>query len=194
MKHKIWVSLFILLLSTFNQLFSSNAGGKIIDNDLYTFTVPETWEPYNQRGGYIPFKRTSGPFNLQYLTWTTPIRSIDDIPTTILLFMDSYEKKDKSPITIQDIIDFELQMESNNKLLSTKRTKINNQMEQITYKYEAFESGKKIIYCKINQYVLNQRMVHSLRFSLQEDVYNKKETQRVIEMIRKSFKVHTQAK
>lgn len=189
MKHSIRLFFTIIFINTSLSILYANEKGEIIENELYTFIVPENWEPYNQTEGYIPLKRGCGPYDLYYLTWTSPIKSFEDIPNTITLSIDSYSKKDKTDISMEDIIKFELEMESKKKLISTQETKVSNYKKKIIYIHESTEMDEKIIYYKICLYEIHQKTVHSVKILLGEKIYKTKGIQVTIDEILQSFKI-----
>lgn len=99
--------------------FAGNGGGiwNKIDNKLYSLKLPSHWIPEQagseQADPMIPKERDASSigYHLYYLRWGTPWNE-KTITDRVFIFIESYQKLDKTPVSIKAIEDLEMKKTS----------------------------------------------------------------------------------
>lgn len=105
---KTYILPIILILCS----FTSDNGLKIITNKLYSICIPAEWEPMSGMpgDGINPGERDIKGFHLFYWAWSTPIKNIEDIPKTIGIDIQSYQKTDNKTLSVEEIEQLEMSL------------------------------------------------------------------------------------
>jgi hypothetical protein len=183
-------SIFLSILAVYSFANGGN-DKKRISNHLYSFSVPAHWEPATGMtgDGTVPGERDMGPYHLYHLQWSTPIKRIEDIPQTIGVFIESYERIDKSPVSLKEIEALELlKLDKASELLRKEVIYEDAIQKRFMILKNSKEMDGRTVKYRVN-YLLykNGDMVHCITVSSSEEQYLFPETPVVVKDILDSF-------
>jgi hypothetical protein len=167
-------SILFFILTVYS--FASGEGDKKkISNHLYSFSVPAHWEPATGMtgDGTIPGERNMGPYHLYYLQWNTPIKRIEDIPGTVGVFIESYQRIDKLPISLGEIEALELlKLDKASKFLSKEVIYEDTIQKRFMILTNSKEMDGRMVKYRVN-YLLHRNgdIVHCMTISSSEKQY-----------------------
>lgn len=182
----------LLLLFVSIGLKAEDGKWRMIKNKLYSLELPVGWEPQNGMpgDGHEPGRREAAPYIIHYFAWTTPIKSRNDMPTAILVSIQTYEKQDGSVMSMEEArkrtivppkqIQIEKTLKSSSDEFRCTALKTSKEMDGSTVVYRCFYLLKK-----------KGNSVHCIYLSLTEDYYKKSpDLHNLIVHILDSFKVN----
>lgn len=165
---------------------------KKIVNELYSINIPSNWiimdgTPEN---GKTPGKRSTKEYNIRYLGWYLPFEAKDDFRLTFDI--QSYQRKNKSPLTESDIEKMELERLKGFKvehLSYSKTLSKHNQIRLSLVKTTSEHDNSIVAYRRFYLIKKGKDMVHRLMLSVPEVQYKKKNSdiQKAIDCIFNSF-------
>lgn len=87
------------------MVHAANGEWKKIKNSLYSLEVPSSWGPAQGMpgDGIEPGERDAREYHLHFFFWHSPVNSREDIPSCVGVEVQTYEKLDKSPLSVRDI-------------------------------------------------------------------------------------------
>lgn len=185
---KIYILPIILILCS----FTSDNGLKIITNKLYSICIPAEWEAMSGMpgDGINPGERDINGFHLFYWAWSTPIKNIEDIPKTIGIDIQSYQKTDNKTLSVEEIEQLEMSLISSpapikkNNIWPTKEQK-----RFFIIKDSKEMDGKTVTYRTYYLFKQNKNIVHCIKISLRNNLAEQSEINEKIKEILDSFNV-----
>lgn len=167
---------------------ASEADWRKIENSLYSLELPASWVPMNGMpgDGTIPGEREVRGYHLHYFAWQTPVKSQEDIPDCMGIDIQTYQKTDKSPLSVKDIEEAVIipafktvkEISSSGDGLRGVAWKDSKEMDGSIVKYRVY-------------YLLRQAgagMVHCVQIDLRDErIKNKPDTEKVVKRILDSF-------
>lgn len=171
-------------------------GEKVIENKLYSITLPSDWEPGSlQNKDGTPYERNAGPYHLYIFQWNSPKKGkfFDGYG----IFLQSYERRDGKAVTMADM---EKEIQRNNSISGVSDVKRSEQKAKpgqkqilITRKGQNYSEDKGWVYIQERIYYLiypdGQRM-HLLKLFVTEDFYQRQSNaEKLIQKIFASFRV-----
>jgi len=180
----------LLAFGAFSLLAKAeNSDWRKIENSLYTLELPGSWIPMPGMpgDGTKPGERDARGYHLHYLAWQTPVKSKEEIPYCIGVDIQTYQKLDKTPLSVRDIEKAVIIPISPNR---NEICSLKNELRLLVLK-DSREMDGSIIKYRI-YYLLKEagRGVHCVEISLRNELLKEKpETEKVIERILNSFTV-----
>lgn len=96
--------LFLLFLLSMPAFLHAKGGEwQLIDNSLYRLKVPADWGPQDGSPRMEPGRREARGFELRYLAWQSPARSIEEFHNSIGIEIQSYRKLNVEDLTIDEL-------------------------------------------------------------------------------------------
>lgn len=160
-----------------------------IENSLYTIELPAYWVPMPGMpgDGTKPGERDARGYHLHYFAWQTPVKSKEEIPYCMGIEIQTYQKLDKTPLSVKDIEKIVVVPISpvRNEICSLK-----DELHLVVLKDSREMDGSIIkyrIYCWLKKVGIG---VHCVQISLRNEFLEKKpETEKIIKRILNSFTV-----
>lgn len=178
---------FILLICC---SFTSNNGLRTINNKLYSINIPFEWKPISGMpgDGINPGEREINGFHLFYWAWSTPIKSKEDIPKTIGIDIQSYQKADNKISSVKEIEQLEMSLVSS--LTPVKKTNIKTIKDQKLFfliKDSKEMDGEIITYRVYYLFQQSGKIVHCIKISLRNKLAEQSDMNEKIKKIFTSF-------
>lgn len=172
---------------------ASDKGWQKVENSFYSLELPSQWKPQNGMpgDGTEPGTRDARGFHLHYFVWCTPVKTREEIPDCIGIDIQSYEKIDKTPVSVRDIETMVI-LASFSSFPSTKTEIFSSEDElQLIVLQDSKEMDGSTVryrrYCLLKQAGIG---VHFVEVSCRDELVKRKpETEKMIKRILKSFAV-----
>ena len=183
--------LFLLLLCTFAE--AADKSWIKIENKLYSLELPSHWKPMEGMpgNGTEPGERDVNGFHLYYFAWWTPITDVKEIPNCIGIDIQTYEREDKTPLTLKEAEDIETTLSGGRFCSKTKTYSSKDKMRFVIVKDSKELDGSIVRYRVF--YLLKQAgiRVHCAKIDLRDELFCREpHIEKMIERIFNSFKVN----
>lgn len=169
---------------------AQNTSQKIV-NELYSIAVPSHWVSMEDTpgNGKTFGKRRTEKYNICYLGWRTPFETKEDL--RIVFDIQSYQRRNKNPLTESDIEKLELDRLKGLKIEHFNKTTSKHKINFTLVKTASEKDGTIVAYRRFYMIQRNKDMVHRLMFSLPEVQYQKFriDIQKTVDNILDSFTV-----
>jgi hypothetical protein len=192
----------LIVLAVFYSFTENENEKKKISNQLYSFSVPSDWEcaipGRTNECCSKPMERDAHIYHLYYLSWRSPVKNEDEFFNSISLHIETYQRLDGLPATIEEIEEIELsrlkqaEIDGDAKIIDKKDIYSGKKQKRfIVVKESKSISAKKGISMdkNVTVYLLykSKNAVHFVRLFTGESKYQFPETKKIINDILDSF-------
>jgi hypothetical protein len=206
MKKKHLFILTAIILLAIYSFTDNDSGKKKISNQLYSFFVPQNWEPYHPGGvtgdGSIPQERDVDVYHLYFLAWRTPVHNDEEFSNSILLNIETYERRDSVSVSIKEVEELvwfrikETEARGQLNILDIKEFGAKVNQKKFIIKEESEEisvkTGKnRIKHSRIFLLHKHKDRVHCVTIFVNESQYLLPETQVMVKEILDSFSTNS---
>lgn len=137
--------------------------------------------------GVNPGERNIKGFHLFYWAWNTPIKSKEDLPKTIGIDIQSYQKNNNKVSSVEEIEQLEMSLASSSAIKKTNIWPTKGQKRFFIVKNSREMDGKIVTYRVYYLFQQSGNIVHCIKISLKEELAKQSDQQNKIEKILNSF-------